>query len=224
MMQRILAFLLLSACFGCAKNPSAEELIGNSIHAITSADTIQSFITEADCQGPKGKYTTIVHSSPDYTYFKQVFSYSSTPFEAVIVSDSAFQVVNDSVGSSFGKGTIAALRSHEFHMILIDFNDRFHQFSKPESVSDQLKVNALDELNNPIEIFFGKDAPEIRSITMRNPGDTTERISFSYADWEITQGIKLPTHVTIKQGADKTFTFDFTKVEVNSKNFKHWEE
>lgn len=223
-MQRILVFLLLPTCFGCTKNPSAEELISNSIHAITSADTIRSFITEADCQGPQGKYTTIVHSDPDYTYFKQVFSYSSTPFEAVIVRDSAFQVVNDSVGSSFDKETIAALRSHEFHMILIDLNDRFHQFSEPVRESDQLKVNGLDELDNPIEIFFRKDAPEIQSITMRNPGDTTERISFSYADWEIAQGVKLPMRVTIKQGADKTFTFNFTKVEVNSKNFKRWKE
>lgn len=222
MMQRILAFLLLSACFGCTKNPSTEELISNSIHAITSADTIRNFITEADCQGPKGPYKTIVHSDRDYTYFKQVFSYGSDPFEAVIVHDSAFQVVSDSVGSSFGKETITALKSHEFHMILIDLKDRFHQFSKPETVSDQLKINAIDELNNPIEIFFRKDTPEIQSITMRNPGDTTERISFTYADWKIIQGVKLPMRVTLKQGADKTFTFDFTNVMVNSKDFKRW--
>lgn len=224
MMQRMLAFLLLCTVFGCARNTSTEELINSSINAITNGDTIRNFITQAECKGPKGTYKTIVHSAVDYTYFKQTFSYSSDPFEAVIIGDSAFQIVNDSIESSFGKEVIAALKSHEFHMILIDLKKRYHEFSDPKSVSDQLKVNALDELNNPVEILFRKGASEIQSITMRNPGDTTERITFSYTNWTVIQGKKLPAHVMIKQGADKVFTFDFTKIEVNSKDFKRWEK
>jgi hypothetical protein len=220
MMQRVLALLFLCGCFSCVKDNAAEKLIDNSIRAIMNGETSRSFITEAECKGPKGTYRTIVHSAPDYTYFKQTFSYSNDPFEAVIVGDSAFQIVNDSVAGSFGKEVIAALKSHEFHMILIDLKHRYHQFSEREYVSDQPKVGALDELNNPIEILFRKGVPEVQSITMRNPSDTTERITFSYTNWTVIRGMKLPLHVMIKQGADKVFTFDFTKVEVNSENFK----
>jgi hypothetical protein len=219
-MQRILPFLILSALFSCAKSPSSEELLNDAVHAITSSDTIQSFITEADCQGPKGSYTTVIHSGSDYTYFKQTFSYSNDPFEAVISNDKGFQIVRDSIGSSLDIKTMLALKSHEFHMILIDMEDRFHQFGKPEYISNQVKISALDDLNNPIVIFLGKDSPEVKSITMRNPGDTTEIISFSYSDWKMVQGIRLPTRISIQQGKDKTFTFNFTKVEVNSKDFK----
>ncbi len=165
-----------------------------------------------------------MHSAPDYTYFKQTFSYSNDPFEAVIIGDSAFQIVNDSVGSSFGKEVMVALKSHEFHLILIDLKKRYHEFSEPKAVSGQLKVNALDELNNPVEILFREDAPEIQSITMRNPGDTTEQITFSYENWTVMAGRKLPLHVIIRQSADKVFTFDFTKIEVNSKELKRWGE
>jgi hypothetical protein len=223
-MQRITMFLLLCAVMACTKNPSAEDLLDNTVHAITSADTIRTFITEADCVGPKGTYTTVLHSGPDYTYFKQTYSYSDNSFEAVIINDSAFQLVNDSISGALDKEIITALKSHEFHMILIDLKERFHQFSVPEYLSNQIKIDALDELNNPIAIYIGKGSPEIQSITMRNPGDTTELISFSYSDWRMNQGVKLPMHVTIQQGGDKTFTFDFTKVEMNSKSFKRWGE
>jgi hypothetical protein len=224
-MQRITTFLLLCAVLACTKNPSAGDLLDNAVHAITSADTIRTFITEADCVGPQGTYSTLVHSGPDYTYFKQTYSYSGHPFEAVIIKDSAFQLVNDSISDALDdKEIIGALKSHEFHMILIDLKERFHQFSVPEYLSNQIKIDALDELNNPIAIYIGKDSPEIQSITMRNPGDTTEIISFLYSDWKVNQGVRLPMHVTIRQGKDKTFTFDFTKVEINSKDFKRWKE
>lgn len=223
-MQRITMFLLLCAVMACTKNPSAEDLLDNTVHAITSADTIRTFITEADCVGPKGTYTTVLHSGPDYTYFKQTYSYSDNSFEAVIINDSAFQLVNDSISGALDKEIISALKSHEFHMILIDLKERFHQFSEPEYLSNQIKIDALDELNNPIAIYVGKDSPEVQSITMRNPGDTTETINFSYTDWQLIQGIRLPKHIIIQQGKDKTFTFDFTKVEVNSKDFQRWKE
>lgn len=222
LLQRVLIILLPAMFTACAQCITSEQFITGTVDRIDPTDTIRNFMTEAECCGPKGDYKTIVYSDSGYTYFRQMYSYSNTPFEAVIVENEGHQIENDSLGDSLNKETIAALKSHEFHMILLDLDKRFHQFGKLETHGNQIRVSALDNLNNSVSISFTKDQ-RVESITMRNPGDTTEVIRFAYSNWKTVQGIILPLRVSIQQGADKKFEFEFTRVEINSRNFKHRE-
>ncbi|MCI0751561.1 MAG: DUF4292 domain-containing protein [Flammeovirgaceae bacterium] len=223
-MKPYLFVILLLFVAACSK-PTAEEVIDKSIVRIADQDTIKTIIAIADCRGPNGAYETEVHSAAnDYVYFKQVYSYREEIFEAVGLSpEMGFQMKDSLKFSALSKNTIHALHSHEFHSLLFDLKNRFHDFSDPQVVvvndTATHKIAALDALNNPVEIFINAKTSRLTSILMRNPDQPDEVISFTYSDWGPVQGVTLPMHVEIDQNGKK-FTFDFTSVVINPKEFK----
>ena len=79
--------ILLHSCSG-PEDQSAEKIIRASLNAVgTKPDRnkIQNLVSFAECVSPNGKYSTEIYTdSGGYSYFKQVYSYKPTPFEAVI--------------------------------------------------------------------------------------------------------------------------------------------
>ncbi len=212
---------------GCGKRSSTEQIIKNSILNISKADTINTFEIFAECQSQKGNYTTEIHSGKDdYTYFKQVYSYGGEPFEAVVFTlDSGFQINQDSTFTSLPRVAINIIKGHEFHEILFDLSNRFHQFGEPELVpnSGMYKITALDELNNPVEIFFDTETMLLEAMTIRNPDKIEEIIRIKYSNRKQIQGMLLPMHLEILQG-DQKFIFDFTTIKINAKGFREYKK
>ncbi len=91
-------------------------------------------ITIADCHSPKGQYITEVHSGADeYTYLKQEFE-NKEPYEAIIISDKYGYEPEHKAKVVIGRELICAIKSREFHKIILEPKLRFHRFSEPEAV------------------------------------------------------------------------------------------
>lgn len=229
MRKNLILLIIGSMIMGCHQKPTAADLIEESMNALNGSDTIETIQAIANCQSPEGSYTTEIHSAKDdYTYFKQVYSYRDIPFEAVVLRlDSGFQLHPDSSIIGLPAGAIHIIKGHEFHEILFELNKRFHQFGEPESVMEEsmklFRVTALDNLNNPVELFFHQQAGTLERMTFQNPDDTKEAIRITYSNRKQIQGISLPMHVEILQG-DKQFSFDYTSVKINALDFRPWKQ
>lgn len=219
--------LICLVIMGCHQNPSASDLIEKSTYVLGKSETIETIQAIANCQSPEGSYTTELHSAKDdYVNFNQIYSYRSTPFEAVVLSlDTGFQINTDSSLAGLPATAIHIIKGHEFHEILFELNNRFHQFGKPESVMEEsmklFRISALDMLNNPVELFFHQQAGTLESMTFVNPDNTKEIIRITYSNRKQIQGTSLPMHVKILQG-DQQFTFNYTSVKINAADFRQW--
>lgn len=225
-----MASLLLSIfLYSCANEnkQTAEEVIQTSLDAVgTKADRekIQNLVSLADCMSPKGKYTTEIHTaSPGYSYFKQVYSYKPAAFEAVIENKTQGYVIGDSI-KSLPKEAVYTIRSHEFHNIIFEVDQRFHDFEKPENIeADGMKayrLKAKDELKNECTLFFDIKTGLLSALHFQNPADAKEIIKIKLSIWKKLQDLLLPQHVDIDQSGKK-YTFDFTKVIFNSPDFHY---
>jgi hypothetical protein len=225
-----IACLLLSIfLYSCANEnkQTAEDVIQISLDAVgkkTDREKIQNLVSLADCISPNGKYTTEIHTAQgDYSYFKQVYSYKPVAFEAVIENKTNGYVPGDSI-KPLPKEAVYTIRSHEFHNMVLEVNQRFHDFGKPENIkADGVKayrLKAKDELNNECLLFFDVKTGLLAAIHFQNPADAKEVIKTKFSNWKKLQNLLLPQHVDIDQSGKK-YTFDFTKVIFNSPDFHY---
>jgi hypothetical protein len=225
----VAACLLLSIfLYSCTNEnkQTAEQIIKTSLEAVgTKADRekMQNLESLADCMSPNGKYTTKIHTaSGGYSYFKQVYSYKPKPFEAVIENKASGYVLGDSI-KLLPKEAVYTIRSHEFHNMVFEVDQRFHDFVKPERVDtggvNAYRLKAKDELNNECLLFFDVKTGLLSALHFQNPTDAKEIIPVKFSNWKKQQGLLLPLHIDIKQ-ADKSYSFDFKKLLFNSKEFK----
>lgn len=190
----------------------------------TDRQKISNLISLADCMSPDGKYTTEIHTASDgYSFFRQVYSYKPELFEAVIENKINGFIIADST-KSLSKEAVYTIRGHEFQNIVLELNNRFHDFDRPEKIeTDSMKMyelKAKDELNHPCLLFFDANSRLLMALHIQNPGDTNEVLKIKFANWKKIQGLVMPYHVTIDQSG-KIFTFDFVKLQFNSPDFKY---
>ena len=214
---------------GCAnkKKQTAEEVIQISLNAVgkkTSREQIKNLVSLADCISPNGKYTTEIHTvSGGYSYFKQIYTYKPTPFEAVIENKVNGYVIGDSI-KPLSKEAICAIRSHEFHNMILEVDQRFHDLEKPEMIkADVVKtysIKAKDELNNACKLFFDVKTGLLSAIHFQNSDSTKEIIKTRFSNWKKVQEILLPHHVDIDQSG-KMYSFDFTSIHFNDPDFNY---
>jgi hypothetical protein len=221
-------FLLTILLYSCSspKGQSAENIIQVSLDAIgkkSDRDKIQNLVSLSDCMSPNGKYTTEIHTaSGGYSYFKQVYSYKTEPFEAVVRNKTEGFSVADSM-IKLSKETISVIRGHEFQNLVLEVDQRFHDFEKPERIDTggvkAYRVKAKDELYNECLLFFDVNTGLLSAIHSRNPDDTNAVIKIRFSNWKKVQDLQLPHHVDINQSG-KIYAFDFTKIIFNSPEFK----
>lgn len=158
---------------------------------------LRSITAVADCTGPRGKYTTSVHSfRSDKTRFEQAFTYKT---ERVSVS-----VNGDVVWTANGEPAIStqfqrmAARSHEYQKMAFDFRKFFSDF---ELAGDELfegrpslKVLAKNELGMAASLFFDKEKKRFSGYVLRiaNSNDTIKNV---FLEWRKVGGLDLPSTV-----------------------------
>lgn len=207
-------------------NLIATDIIKYSVEALgntTDIQRIENIITTANCQSPKGNYTTQAHTnSKGYGYFKQVFDYKAQPFEAITQGKDEGFILGDKT-EKLPKPVVNIIRGHYFHQLLLKPEDFFHSFEKVTIVEidnkKMYKVEAKDTLNQECWLFFDIDNKFLRALHIQNSEDKQEIIKISFSDWKQVENLQLPHHLDIDQSG-KIYKFDFTEILINSPKFK----
>jgi hypothetical protein len=214
---------------GCANRTgkNASDVIRSSLDAIgtkTARERVKSLVTYADCVSPNGRYSTEIHTDRlGYAYFKQVYDYKPAAFEAVVESKSGGYLIGDSL-KPLGKEDAFVIRGHEFHNIILEVGQRFHNFGVPEPVDEDgvemYKLKVFDELNREGFLFFDMNTGLLSSVHFRNPDNINEVIRTRFSSWKKIQDLLLPLHVDIEQSGKK-FSFDFSSIVINDPGFTY---
>lgn len=207
--------------------PSVEALLQASLNSVGVAaerDKVQNLIAIADCLSPKGSYQTITHSARGgYTYFKQVFSFSPEAYEAVIQNKTTGIQLGDS-SAVLSPAERAIVRGHEFHFILLELKTRFHSFAQVKAlVNDSVNcyvLNAQDEWNKPVSLYFDQENMRLLELEIRNPEDPEQRIRTHFLNWKQQDGLFLPFLVEIEQGGRK-YRLNYQQLLINAPGFAY---
>ena len=208
------------------KKPALPGIVLASM-AVIAPDSVrkdfQNLTTMADCVSPLGKYTTQINTTSDgYMYFKQVFSYKRETFEAVLLKDSAWFSLNDSIGR-LPSSLVFYIRSHGFHNMLLEVSQRYHDFESTDTVNlfDKrlYRIKAKDALGQVNSLYFDMADNRLSAWKFYNPRRRTDSLLVRFSDWRNTGSFNLPFRVDIDQ-AGKHMGFNFTRIEVNSPEFK----
>lgn len=225
----LFCLILIIGCQSSDKPPSLDSIFDQSLQAIATTEALQaveSISTLADCLSPNGAYATEVQSyKDDYCYFKQTFSYRPEVFEAVILdTNTIFQIMPDSNKTEpLDKNVIAFIKGHEFHELILDIKKRYSSLGNLQKTTFNdkpcYKVEAIDFIGDPCELYFDESSKRMEGISFQNPGNIEEIITITFSDWQKIDNILLPDKVHIDQSG-KIFTFDYKEVIINKPTFQ----
>lgn len=177
----------------------------------------------ADCTGPKGKYTTEIHSAGgSRLIFKQVRQGGAT-FTGQ-TSGNIFWTTDEASGDPVlaDKSAAFAWRSHEFQWLALTLLERFGEpsFAGYEDFAgkNSLKLSVKDELGRPASVFFDKDSGLMLGFVILNPfSQQPELIRTVLNEWKKVGQVKLPSKITVtdKQG---DFVLSFQDISLNRIN------
>ncbi len=229
MKNSLLFFALLCSCNSAGNKRENNEItagsiINKSLDAVgdkVNRDGVRNIVAFANCVSPKGNYTTEIHTSSEgYSFFKQVYSFNPQSFEARIRNKAYGFQIGDST-KALSKEAVFTIRSHEFYNLILDVQQRFREFTKPEDVLNEhlYKITGKDELEHPCALFFDKQTALLKAIHLQNPENEKDLLITTFSDWKKIEGLQLPTHISIDQSGKK-YSFDFIKIDLNSREFE----
>jgi len=199
-----------------------QSILQKSIEAMggqSAVDKIDNISGIADCTSPNGPYVTELHSARnDRLLFKQIHP-KRDPFTAIINGQYAWAIdpkTNES--EALDDRSTAMIQGHDLLMLPIIWDQRFNKFKVTDAATDFegrrcIKVQALDRLNLPCELYFDLNTSLLTGIILVNPiGKDGETVTIQFTSWQKIQNNFFPATVLI---TDKSGDFYFTFREVN---------
>lgn len=220
-------YWLVMFATGCSQMTPEEQIIHNHYSKIGATETVRSLVTQADCYGPDGKYTTLTESNfnADYLFFEQVYEYRNSFCALIREYDEGFGL--DSTYKNAGalsEAVIGVLKAHEFHELMLQVDHRFTELEQKNDTLffgvDCIRIKAYDPLSLTSSLFFNKQTQRMEGFTQVNPYEKDELIQVHFEDWYEQDGLWLFDKLTILQGSKATYKFDYNLVEINSPTFK----
>jgi hypothetical protein len=221
--QLALVCAILATCAACAKGEavSAEQVLDNMLAAIgpeRSRHAVQSLSTTAEGAGPDGPFAVTVTSiPPDTVYFRQqsergITEIWSTP-ERTWGGDAGEEY------EPLGMQVRDFVRSHEFHLMLLEMKSRFSGFELQgeDEVSGKecLRVSMLDEIGETASICVRSDdwlPAELRV----NPASVAGPIRIVFDDWRVVDGLNQFHSLQLTEDSDRLFTYEYVDISVNT--------
>lgn len=183
---------------------------------------ITHFETLAKCRGPKGSYTTKVESdTTGNCFFSQVYTYTNTPFQALLTSDTTGYVVDDQkkIQDTLPQEAIEMIKSHDFHRLLTKPGQFFANITFARQLEPQLELyRAKDGLGNLAKLYYNPKTHLITKVELLNPMDTSQVIEIINKKWMESAYGKMVKEIEIIQAKKDTFHFNFESVKLNSKH------
>ena len=183
------------------------DAVLESLGGRTAIEQLHSLATEADCDGPEGAFITRVESRrPGLVHFRQTgdgfqTEVWSTPTRTWTETPEGERDLSDSVR--------LFVRSHEFHLTLIEFDLRF---SNVQSVGG-LRLNATDESGQPAVLTVDDNHLPVALET--NPAGAEGPVAVIFEDWHEIDGLKYFRSFRLTEGPDRVFTYRFGDIVPN---------
>lgn len=226
-LRRVLSMGLL-LMLSCKKSDSSQTILDDHRAKLDNLIDAQNVIASAQCVGPRGTYTTEVHSDlkGDYLYFRQAFSYKSEVFAAVLYIDSVGFTLDSLLRAeeNLNATIVDMLQSHEFHRIWISPTVGLKNIGLS---SDTLyfgipcrSLTATNQSGLTYRLLFNKDNGLFAGFMQPNNLNPEESIAVLYHDYYQENDAWLFDKVKIQQGKDQIYTFDFAKVVFNDSEFE----
>ncbi len=182
---------------------------------------IKNIEADADCVGPKGKYTTSISSfRENKTRFEQTYSYRG-PSSTFINGNIAWERITDSdeylLASPFQR---MAARAHEYQKMAFDIRSFF---SELELAGNEIfegrsstKIRSKNELGMTANLYFDKATGQFSGYILLIP-NSTETIRNVILEWKKVGKVTLPSVV---RAADNQgdWTLRFHTIRLNARN------
>ena len=189
-------------------------------------EQIETIIAKSDCEGPRGAYTSEVHSARDgYAYLHQEFSYRDEDFEAVLENRNKGFLLNHSTKSvdSLSKPARAIVHGQEFHKMMLfpigSFSDLRFAGEKRFDDGKYEEYSCNDLLNYPGKLYYDRARKVIKGIWTLDPGDAAQQVQMIATNWRESEYGLLPDQATVILSGRDTLSFNFTEILINSPDF-----
>jgi hypothetical protein len=194
----------------------------NTVGSASEIAKIRSIRAVADCDGPKGKYTTTVTSfRGSKTLFEQTYAYRDRPSNVFINGDIVWensgQKDQPALSTPFQR---MIARAHEYQKMSYDLRSFFHdiEFAGEEIFEERpsVKLSARNELGMTTLLYFDKNTNRFIGYVLQIP-DSDETVKNVVLTWQQAGKLLLPSIVraTDKEG---DWTLRFTNIKVNVAN------
>jgi hypothetical protein len=204
-----------------AQTAELEKLFAEAVAAVgkpSEIEKIKSIEAVADCDGPKGKYTTEIKSFPaGRTYFKQTYSYRDSGTEVFINRNLAWNkpaADEFALVSPFQK---LVVELHEYQKMAFDFEKMFTDF---ESAGEEdfggrpsFKVAAENSLGGTVYLFFDKETKLLSGYILPVPG-SDQTVENVFNEWKTVGRIKLPSKITATDSSG-VWVLNFDRITLN---------
>lgn len=170
---------------------------------------LRSLAVEADCTGPEGEFVTRVESlRPGCAFFRQTEGDRTT--EVWTTPERTWTTGTDGDARDLDTGVRAYVRSHEFHLLLLEFDVRFGD-SRIGGHGDL--ISFTDENGQPGALQIDSDG--VPQVLTQNPEGADGPIRIEFDDWETIDGLLYFRSFVLSEGDARTFAYRYRTLDPN---------
>lgn len=209
-----------SAAGGADPAGGPQQLIDRMIAALGGREAIaelRSLSVTADCSGPGGAFRTRVDSlRPDAVYLLQRAGDRSTEVWSTATATwtrSAEGAIEPAPGAR------SFLRGHEFHLLILELEERFSDHRLGETVRvdgrECRRIEMTDDGGRPASLCVDESGGLPLELEM-SPEGARDTLRIRLDDWRQIEGIRYFHSFLLTEGPDRTFTYRYETIEPNA--------